>query len=115
MEDRYYRTKTGKSPLSRRLKSRKLLIAIVVTVPVVLYLFFGSHGFLQRFRLEQQIADLEANIEAAKVENEALKAEAAALDTDLKTIERVAREKYGMSRDGETVYRTRRPDHSPDH
>jgi cell division protein FtsB len=105
VEGRYYRKSPGRFSLRKHLRNRWLLLGILVGLPLMLYVFFGSHGLLQRFRLEQEKSDLEAKIIVAEKENERLGIEAKALDTDLNVIEKVAREKYGMAREGETVYR----------
>jgi cell division protein FtsB len=49
--------------------------------------------------MEQRIHDAEADADR-------LKKESKALDSDRAAIERVAREKHGMVRPGETVYRS---------
>jgi cell division protein FtsB len=47
-------------------------------------------------------------IRSAEAENKRLQAESKALDGDKKVIEKVAREKYGMVREGETVYKVKK-------
>ncbi len=105
MEGRYYRKKTGSDNLRRRLKSNGFIIGSLVAVPVLFYIVFGSHGIIQRIELENRISTLEEKIKVAEIENERLKEVAKALDSDMKAIEKVAREKYAMARQGETVYR----------
>ena len=53
-------------------------------------------------------AELEAKIQQAMEETKQLQADSKALDGDKKAIEKVAREKYGMIREGETVYKVRK-------
>ena len=91
--------------LKKSLKSRRAVLAVVVGFPVVLFLLFGSHGIIQRVRLQNQKVELEMKIRQAEEETKRLQAESKALDGDKKAIEKVAREKYGMHRDGETVYK----------
>ena len=86
-------------------RNRRLMILIVVGLPLTGYLVFGNRGILQRVRLERQKTELEAKIRDAEAETRALQAQSKALDGDKKAIEKVAREKYGMVRDGETVYK----------
>ena len=91
--------------LKKFLKSRRAVISVVIGVPLILFLLFGSHGIIQRTRLQHQKVDLEMKIQEAEAEAKRLQAESKALDGDKKAIEKVAREKYGMVRDGETVYK----------
>ena len=49
------------------------------------------------------------NIRRLEAEKDTLEAQSRALEGDPRAIERVAREQYGMHREGETVYRVRKP------
>ena len=68
--------------------------------------FFDSHSLLKRYRWHQQY-------EAVSAENQSLREQIQALDKKLdeplsdETVERIAREEYGMKRPGETIYRIR--------
>ena len=68
-------------------------------------ILFGNRGILQRVRLQHQKAELEAKIRQAQEETKTLQSQSKALDGDKKAIEKVAREKYGMVREGEKVYK----------
>jgi len=94
--------------LARLKKNRRTVFGVLVGGPLLVVLLFGKHGVLQRFRLQNQKADLEARIQQAEMETKQLQAESRALDSDKKALEKVAREKYGMSREGETVYKVRK-------
>lgn len=94
--------------LRKVVRNRRLMTLIVLGVPLAAYLVFGNRGILQRVHLQQQKAELEAKIRDAEAETRALQAQSKALDGDKKAIEKVAREKYGMVRDGETVYKVNR-------
>ncbi len=97
-----------RAALKKLLKNKRAVLGLVVGVPLTLFLLFGSHGIIQRFGLKSQKAELEAKIEQANAETKLLQAESKALDGDKKAIEKVAREKYGMIREGETVYKVRK-------
>lgn len=86
---------------------RRVLMVAAGTI-LVLYVTVGDHGIVQRIRLQQQKAELTEKIRQAEEETRRLQAEAKALDGDPKAIEKVAREKYGMIREGETVYKVNR-------
>jgi len=110
MDGAFYRRDTRKILLNSFFRNRRIVVGVFAGLIVALYILFGSHGIIQRVKLAQQIEELETRIKLAEEENIRLQAEVKALDSDLKTIERVAREKYFMAREGETVYRVRTSD-----
>lgn len=95
-------------PLKRLLGNRKLLFGLIVGGAVAGYITFGSHGVIQRVRLQRQSAELERKIHEAEEEAKALQNQSKTLDTDKRAIEKVAREKYGMARPGESVYKVKK-------
>jgi cell division protein FtsB len=110
MDNLFYR-KTKKAwnlheAFRRLMRNKRLLLILAVALPAVGYLLFGSRGIFQRIRLERQKVEMEQKIRDAEAESKRLKDESKALDDDRATIERVAREKHGMVRSGETVYKT---------
>jgi len=111
MDSKFYRKEKelrSKSFFKRLLKNKRGLFSVIIAVPLLLYVLFGSHGIIQRVKLENQKAELEAKIQAAEAETKRLQVESKALDGDMEAIEKVAREKYGMIREGETVYKVDR-------
>jgi cell division protein FtsB len=109
MESDFYRKKKKRFDIGgkvrRLLKNRRLVLGLLVGIPVLAYVLFGSRGVVQRVRLQRQKTELEAEIRAAETETKNLQAESKALDGDEKAIEKVAREKHDMVREGETVYK----------
>ncbi len=109
MDSDFYRKKKKRldpQALFRKLfRNKRAMLALLIGLPVVLYVFFGPRGIVQRIRLQSQKTELEAKIREAQIETQRLEAESKALEGDRKAIEKVAREKYGMVREGETVYR----------
>ena len=112
MDNLFYRKDKKKfdvrSMSMRLVKNKRAVFSVLIGVPVTLFLLFGNHGIVQRIRLQNQKAELEARIQQADAETKQLQLESKALDSDKKAIEKVAREKYGMAREGETVYRVRK-------
>lgn len=90
-------------PSTSRPLRRWLLGAIVVVLGLWL-LFFDSHSLLQRYRWHQ-------DLEQVMQENDRLRRDIQQLETRLQqplsddAVERIARERYGMQRPGETIYR----------
>ncbi len=112
MEDRFYRNLQPRRFLKQigraasRNKRRALLIAVGTLV--FLYFFFDNKGILARIRLERERQALIEQVRADSVQIRALQAQINALQGDKKTVEKIAREKYGMIREGETVYKIKK-------
>lgn len=102
------RSSNVKAKLVRLLKNKRFMLRFIVGSAIALYALVGSHGILQRIRLQNQKAELVAKIQAAEKETKRLQSEAKALEGDPRAVEKVAREKYGMIREGETVYKVNR-------
>ena len=88
--------------MPQRLRRR---LALVGVLGLILWVaFFDSHSLWRRASYARDLDRLTAENAAIAAENEALTAR---LDRGLDdaTVERVAREQYGMRRPGERVYR----------
>ncbi len=109
MDNLFYRKQRKrfdlKAAAKKLLKNKKLMLVLGVSVLLGSYVVFGNRGILQRIRLQQQKAELEVKIRQAEDETKNLQSQSKALDGDKKAIEKVAREKYGMVREGEKVYK----------
>ncbi|MEO8167175.1 MAG: septum formation initiator family protein [bacterium] len=90
------------------LANKRLAFRYVIGSVIALYVLFGSHGVVQRIRLQHQQSEMISKIEEAELETKRLQAESKALDGNPRAIEKVAREKHGMIREGETVYKVNR-------
>jgi len=66
---------------------------------------FGDSGLVSIARMHGMRDDLAAEVQNLEAEREATKALRYDLENDPAAIERVAREEYGMIRDGEICYR----------
>ena len=87
-----------------------MLLLAIAGLLLMGFALFGNRGVLQRVRLEQRKAQMEAKIGEAQDENRRLQAQSKALDGDKKAIEKVAREDFGMHRKGEAVYKVKKKD-----
>jgi cell division protein FtsL len=97
-----------KNLLSKILRNKRRTIFILAGVFLSSYALFGNHGILTRIQLERQRSEMAAKLQQAEEETKKLQAQIKALESDQKTIEKIAREKYGMARPGETVYRVKK-------
>ena len=92
--------------LLESIRENKVRTAVIVGgVVLVFYVFFNSNGIYQRVKLELQKKEIQEKIHTAEEEQKMLKEQSKALDGDPKAIEKVAREKYGMVREKEKVYK----------
>jgi cell division protein FtsB len=109
MDSQFYRVdKSGVSvreKLIALIKNKRFVVRFVAGVIIAGVVLFGDHGIIQRIRLSYQKSDLQTKIVEAERESKRLQAQSRALDGDAKAIEKIAREKHGMIREGETVYK----------
>ena len=92
--------------MSKRIRRRLLGAALVGLALWVA--FFDSHSVLRRVGYARELDRLSAENERLVAENQALSAQIER-GLDDATLERVAREEYGMRRPGERVYRVEAP------
>lgn len=68
------------------------------------FVWFDSFSLVRRARWKQEYAELQRKNDSLQTQIATLESELAAPPSD-ETIEKIAREQYGMRREGETVYR----------
>ncbi len=92
--------------MSKRIRGRLLGIALVGLALWVA--FFDSHSILRRVGYARELDRLSIENAQLAADNEQLSAQIER-GLDDETLERVAREEYGMRRPGERVYRVETP------
>lgn len=85
-------------------KRRVLVIGVSIIMIFFAIVIFSDYGLLNRFKLEYKRLTLNREIEEKIRLSDSLKNEIELLKSDPATIERIAREKYGMKRKNEEVY-----------
>lgn len=86
---------------------RWLSLPLVVFVAFMLVLlFFGDNNYLEINSYKEQINQLKSEIKANEDSAALYETKVRELNTDRATLERTAREKYGMKRANEEVYAT---------
>jgi len=93
--------------MPKRLRRRVLLVG--PAAPALWVAFFDSHSVLRRVGYARELDRLTLENEQMAAENEQMEAQLAR-GLDDATLERVAREQYGMRRPGERVYRVESPE-----
>jgi cell division protein FtsB len=87
------------------LRLRWVLMAILAAGALYFALFGGDYGYFEVRRLEAEQLAEEQRLQALRAQVQRLRARTDSLQSDPATIERVAREKFGLIRDGERLYR----------
>lgn len=83
---------------------RRLVLPATLGVVGYFAFFGGEYNAFESWQLERRLADEQAELERLEAEVEALRARADSLETDPAMLERLARERYGMIREGERLY-----------
>lgn len=86
-------------------RRKRFFLLVLVLLMVLSYAVFGKKGILQRVELEMENSELKAKLKAEQERSLMLQKEVEDLRTSDKKIEKVAREKYGMVKDGEEIYK----------
>lgn len=89
-------------------KQKKVLILIGIIAVILLVAFtvtFTEKGFYAYYQLKTEKEQLENQIDSLKNTNDSLRKEIKLLQNSDEKIEKVAREKYGMIKPGEKVYK----------
>jgi len=92
--------------LARFIKyNSRLVFVIVFFLGLISLSVFGNKGLIQRIQLESEKKDLEEILKAEIKKTEELQKEIEELKVSNNKIEKVAREKYGMTREGEKIHK----------
>ncbi len=89
---------------TRRKRGLLILALLFANAYLLLAFFFGDKGMINHIRIRQTYRTLRGEIASIREENGRLHARIDALRSDPRTIEKLARERLGMVREGETVY-----------
>lgn len=85
-------------------KRRKLLIGGSLLLALLVFVLFSDHGVVKRISLESEKVNMIEEIRNEQRIRDSLNQRIEELRYDTTEIERVAREKYGMVKEGEKIY-----------
>ena len=71
---------------------------------ILFFTVFGDKGLLRIFELRQDKSKIEARLADNRTENEKLKREIVALQSDRRYLESIARKDFGLVRSNEVIY-----------
>ena len=90
----------------RFLKHNKIFGLFLIIVLLLIYMtIFGNKGLIYRIDLESEKKQLEEQLQTEINKGEELQEEINELNNSESKIEKVAREKYGLTKEGEQIYR----------
>ncbi|MBK9098378.1 MAG: septum formation initiator family protein [bacterium] len=85
---------------------KKFVMYLFITIIILgmIYIFFNERGLVKYHGLKSKVDSMQVELENIKLENERLKNEVDSLQKKIPAkMEQVAREKYNMKREGETL------------
>lgn len=89
---------------------KSFLMFILGGFVLIWFAFIDTYSLLTRYQLNQRKDELKEKTEQLEAETAELKQKIENLKSDPALLERIAREEYGMRKEGETVYKIRRKD-----
>ncbi|HSM62031.1 MAG TPA: septum formation initiator family protein [Longimicrobiales bacterium] len=87
------------------MRARRLLLPGILVVAAYFAVFGGEYSYFEVRRARDAIARESAELTELRRVIDSLQAWADSLDVDPATLERLARERFGMIKPGETLYR----------
>ena len=86
------------------MQKRMFFIPAGAILFILFFTVFGERGLLRIHHLQQEMEDVQRRAEALKIENEKLKREIEALQSDRRYLESIARRDFGFVRANEIIY-----------
>ncbi|MEO6694846.1 MAG: septum formation initiator family protein [Ignavibacteria bacterium] len=83
----------------------RLVFVIVFFIGLISLSVFGNKGLIQRIKLESEKKDYDVILKTEVKKSEELQKEIDELKSSDNKIEKVAREKYGMTKEGEKIHK----------
>ncbi len=97
----------GKSNILTRFIPRWLSLPLIIIITfLVIMIFYGDNSYLKNKEYSKKIDELKKEIKANRDSAQYYRQKSHELTTDKETLEKIAREQYGMKRDNEDVYIT---------
>jgi cell division protein FtsB len=91
---------------------KRLVLPALLLVAVYYAVFGGEYSYFALRRTRKAVAREQAVLAERRRQIDSLRAWADSLELDPATLERLARERFGMVRDGETLYQFTEPEDS---
>ena len=84
-------------------RRRFLIIGVFIFTLALVIVLFSDYGIVNRIKLTYEISNLKSELKTENLKKDSLNKEIKLLENDYLTIEKVARQKYGMIKKNEEV------------
>ena len=92
--------------VARFIKYHKFFVLFVIFLGLVSYLYiFSNNGLLKRLSLESEKKQIEKQLEMEMKKQDSLQNKIKEIQNSNEELEKIAREKYGMTKEGEKIYK----------
>ena len=112
MNGQYYRKAKSQFRIPGVLKkvagNKALMLTILFAFPALSFIMFSNKGVVKRLSLASEKKMIQQEVQDAQSEQIRLQRLSKGLDRDPQAIEKVAREKFFMVRENETVYKVKK-------
>ena len=112
MDDQFYRKLQPEKLLKKiakgAAKNKRRTILLILGAIIFLYFLFDNKGLITRIKLERQKKEWIGQLKKDSLETRHLQDRIKALESNDDTLERIGRERYGLAKEGETVYQVKK-------
>ncbi|MEL0010238.1 MAG: septum formation initiator family protein [Bacteroidota bacterium] len=90
--------------------NKKILLGLLALAILIWFLFVDVYSLKTRWQLQQQKQELIEKTQELEEQSIKLETDLKELEKNPDLIEKIAREEYGMKKEGETVYKIKKKD-----
>ena len=91
---------------------KKTILPVILLFAAYYAVFSGEYSWFALREVRMELEQVEEELTRERQQIDSLLALADSVESDLSMLERIARERFGMIRDGETLYRFAEPSNS---
>ena len=104
----FYKQRRIRSKSGSIAKTQKQFIqglVLLICLSLIIVFIFGDHGLLKLYKIKTQRKTIQTHIAQLRNEREKAKDKKNKIENDINYIEKIAREKYKMVKQGEKIFK----------